>query len=69
MKKTKTFREKRLFRSKKNRMIAGVCGGIGEYFDVDPTLIRLLWVLITLFSLGAGVIAYIIACIIIPEKR
>ena len=69
MKKTKTFREKRLFKSKKNRVLDGVCGGIGEYFDVDPTLIRLLWVLITLFSLGAGVIAYIIACIIIPEKR
>ncbi len=63
-----SFKGKRLFKSKKNRMIAGVCGGIGEYFDVDPTLIRLLWALITLFSLGAGVIAYIIACIIIPEK-
>ena len=68
MKKTKTFREKRLFRSKKNRMIAGVCGGIGEYFDVDPTLIRLLWALITLFTIGTGIIAYIIAWIIIPEK-
>ena len=63
-----TFKGKKLFRSKKNRMIAGVCGGIGEYSNVDPTLIRLLWALITLFSLGAGVIAYIIAWIIIPEK-
>ena len=69
MKKTKTFREKSLFKSKKNRMIEGVCGGIAEYFDVDPTLIRLLWVLITLFSFGAGIIAYIIACVIIPEKK
>ena len=63
-----SFKGKRLFRSKKNRMIAGVCGGIGEYFDVDPTLIRLLWALITLFTIGTGIIAYIIAWIIIPEK-
>ncbi|KKG25473.1 PspC domain-containing protein, partial [Methanosarcina sp. 2.H.T.1A.15] len=50
---------KKLYRSKKNRIIAGVCGGIGEYLDVDPTLIRLLW---ALFSLnGAGIVGYIIA--------
>ena len=63
-----TFKGKRLFRSKKNRMIAGVCGGIGEYSNTDPTLIRLLWALITLFTMGTGIIAYIIAWIIIPEK-
>lgn len=57
---------KRLYRSKRNRMIAGVCGGIGEYFNVDPTFIRLLWVLFT-FAYGSGVLAYIIAWIIIPE--
>ncbi|KKG18133.1 phage-shock protein [Methanosarcina sp. 2.H.T.1A.6] len=57
---------KKLYRSKKNRIIAGVCGGIGEYLDVDPTLIRLLW---ALFSLnGAGIVGYIIAWIIIPEE-
>jgi len=67
MTKTK-IKGKRLFRSKNNRMIAGVCGGIGEYSNVDPTVIRLLWVLITLFTMGAGIIAYIIAWIIIPEK-
>lgn len=59
----------RLYRSKKNRIIAGVCGGIGEYFKVDPTLIRLLWLLISILSAGAGgLVAYIIAWIIIPEE-
>ena len=66
--KTKNLKGKRLFRSKKNRMIAGVCAGIGEYLGLDPTVIRLLWVLLTFFSGGAGVLAYIIAWIIIPEK-
>jgi phage shock protein C len=59
----------KLYRSKKNRIIAGVCGGIGEYFTVDPTIIRLLWLLISIVSAGAGgVVAYIIAWIIIPEE-
>ncbi len=57
---------KRLIRSNKNKMIAGVCGGIGEYMNVDPTIIRLIWVLFSLT--GAGILAYIIAWIIIPEK-
>ena len=58
---------KRLYRSKTDRKIAGVCGGIGEYFSIDPTLIRILWVAFTLMW-GAGLIAYIISWIIIPEK-
>jgi phage shock protein PspC (stress-responsive transcriptional regulator) len=57
----------KLYRSKKNRIIAGVCGGIGEYLKVDPTLIRLLWLLISIMG-GSGIIAYIIAWIIIPEE-
>lgn len=65
--KTKNSKGKRLFRSTKDRMIGGVCGGIAEYLDMDPTVIRLLWVLFTLMG-GAGVIAYIIAWIIIPEE-
>ena len=48
-------------------MIAGVCGGIAEYFDIDPTLVRLLGVILV-FSGGAGIIAYIIGWIIIPEN-
>ncbi|AKJ40177.1 MULTISPECIES: PspC domain-containing protein [Methanosarcina] len=58
----------RLYRSKKNRIIAGVCGGLGEYFKVDPTLIRLLWLLISIVGTGSGLVAYIIAWIIIPEE-
>lgn len=65
VKKTKTG--KRLLRSKRNRIIAGVCGGFGEYFNVDPTIVRLLWVLFTLLG-GSGILAYIIAWIVIPEK-
>jgi len=58
---------KQLYRSKHNRMIAGVCGGIGEYFEVDPTLIRLIWALSSLW-MGLGIVAYILAMIIIPEQ-
>lgn len=59
---------KRLFRSLSNRMLCGVCGGLGEYFNIDPTLVRLLVVIISLFSCFTGLIAYIIAAIIIPEE-
>ncbi len=58
---------KRLFRSKANRKLGGVCGGIAEYFALDPTLIRVLWAVAILFG-GAGLIAYIICWIMIPEK-
>jgi len=58
---------KRLYRSKKDRIIAGVCGGIGEYFKVDPTLIRLLWVVLILAQ-GIGVLSYIIFWLIVPEN-
>jgi phage shock protein PspC (stress-responsive transcriptional regulator) len=61
---------KKLYRSKNNRMIAGICGGIGEYFNIDPTLVRVLWVLLTLISLGVvGIIAYIIMWIIVPLEK
>lgn len=67
--KTKTLKGKKLLRSRKNRIIAGICGGIGEYLGIDPTVIRLLWVLFTVFSMGSGILAYIIAWIIIPEEK
>ncbi|MBN2881269.1 PspC domain-containing protein [Candidatus Woesearchaeota archaeon] len=60
--------KKRLYRSTKERIIAGVCGGLAEYFNLDPTLIRLAWAVLTVFSFGAGVFAYIVAWIIVPEK-
>ena len=58
---------KRLYKSTKDRMISGVCGGIAEYFNVDPTLIRLAAAAMALFSVGTAIIAYIVAAIIIPE--
>ncbi len=58
---------KKLYRSLENRMIAGVCGGIAEYMDLDPTIVRLAWV-VMVFGLGFGVLAYIIAWIIVPER-
>lgn len=58
---------KRLYRSRRSRMIGGVCGGIGEYLGVDPTIIRLAWLFTVIFG-GFGVFAYIVAWIIIPEE-
>lgn len=59
--------KKRLYRSKDDRMIAGVCAGLGEYFDIDPTIVRLIWVLL-FFGAGFGVVAYIVCVILIPEE-
>ena len=56
--------EKKLYKSNQNKMIDGVCGGIAEYFGIDPTVVRLLWVLFSLMG-GSGILAYIIAAIII----
>jgi phage shock protein PspC (stress-responsive transcriptional regulator) len=58
---------KKLYRSRINKILAGVCGGIGEYFDIDPTIIRLLWILF-IFAGGSGIIAYIIAWLIVPQQ-
>ena len=61
--------EKRLYRSNTDKILAGVCGGLGEYFDVDPTLVRLLWVIVSVFMAGiGGVIAYVLAWLIVPRK-
>ncbi|MDD5503301.1 MAG: PspC domain-containing protein [Candidatus Thermoplasmatota archaeon] len=59
---------KRLYRSKKDKVLGGVCGGIAEYFGIDPVLVRVGWVLGTLISMGLGIIGYIVCWIIIPEK-
>ena len=56
---------KRLYRSRRDVMIAGVCGGIAEYFDVDPTIVRLIAVVLVL-GWGSGLLAYLIAVLIIP---
>ncbi len=60
--------EKRLTRSAINKFIAGVCGGLAEYFNLDPTLVRVGYVLLTIFSAGfPGLLLYIILLIIMPE--
>ncbi len=60
---------KKLYRSDKNKIIAGVFGGLGEYTDIDPVVLRLIWVLITVFTgLVPGIIIYLLAIIIIPKK-
>ncbi|MEM2848749.1 MAG: PspC domain-containing protein [Candidatus Bathyarchaeia archaeon] len=58
---------KRLYRSRKNRVLAGVCGGLGEYLNIDPVVVRLIWVAISLVW-GFGIILYIISALIIPEE-
>lgn len=60
--------EKKLMRSHINKMICGVCGGIGEYFNIDPTIIRLIWALVTVCGAGSGLLVYIIAAVIMPEN-
>ena len=58
---------KRLYKSRSNRMICGVCGGVAEYLKLDPTIIRLLFALFCFLG-GSGILVYIIAAIIIPEE-
>ncbi len=58
--------KKKLYRSRENRMIAGVCGGLGEYLEIDPTLIRLAAVFLALWW-GGGVLLYLLAWFIVPE--
>ena len=60
---------KKLYRSIDDRVVAGVAGGIGEYYSIDPTLIRLAWVVITVLTgFVPGIVAYILAWLIVPEE-
>ena len=59
---------KRLYRSKKDRILGGVCAGLGEHLDVDPTVIRLIWAVVSVLSIGTGIVIYVLAWIIIPEE-
>lgn len=59
---------KKLYKSRKNKMIDGVCGGFADFFGIDATIIRLLFVLLVVFR-GAGVLLYIVACIVIPREK
>jgi phage shock protein C len=58
--------EKKLMRSTTDKMIAGVCGGLAEYFDIDPTLVRALFVIVTLLG-GSGILIYIVLWLVMPE--
>ena len=59
--------QKKLYRSKSNRMIVGVCADVAEYFNIDPTVVRVAWAIASIFAF-AGVIAYIVCAFVIPEK-
>ncbi len=60
---------KHLYRSRENRVFAGVCGGLGEYMGVDPVVLRVIWTLIVIFTgIFPGVLVYILAIFIIPQK-
>lgn len=64
------MKSKRIYRSNKNKVIAGVFGGLGEYFNVDPVFLRLFWILITIFTgFVPGFIAYLFVIIIIPKNQ
>jgi phage shock protein PspC (stress-responsive transcriptional regulator) len=58
---------KKLFRSRTNILIAGICGGLGDYFNIDPVFIRVI-LLLAAFACGTGILVYLIAWLIIPEK-
>lgn len=59
--------ERKLVRSRTHKVLAGVCGGVAEYFRIDPTIIRLIWIIAT-FAGGAGLLAYIVAIFVMPDE-
>jgi phage shock protein C len=60
---------KRLYRSKKDQKIGGVCGGLGEYFNIDPTIVRIIFVVLALPGGFPGIIPYFILWVVVPEKK
>ncbi len=62
-------REKRLHRSRTEKMLGGVCGGLAEYFDVDPTIVRVAWVALTILPIpGSAILAYLILWVVMPQE-
>jgi len=60
---------KKLYKSRKNRMLEGVCGGLADYFDIDPTLVRVLYAAVTLFTSGIpGLVLYVVLAVIMPPE-
>lgn len=60
--------DKRLYKIEEGKKLDGVCGGIAEYFNIDPTLVRLVWALVTLCTVGVGLIGYLVCAVIMPKK-
>lgn len=60
--------QKRLYKIEEGKKLCGVCGGIAEYFNIDPTVVRLLWIFLVLCA-GTGILAYFVAAIIMPYKN
>ena len=60
---------KRLYRSVSDKMLGGVCGGIAEYFALDPTLVRLGYILLSVFTVFSGVLAYFILWVVVPQRK
>ncbi|QAT62323.1 MULTISPECIES: PspC domain-containing protein [Tissierellales] len=58
---------RKIYRSKDNKIISGVCGGLGEYFNVDPSIMRLLWIILAFVTAGFAIIAYFICALVIPQ--
>ena len=58
---------KRIYKNREKKMLCGVCAGLAEYFDIDPTLVRVLWAVISL-GYGIGLLAYIVCAIVFPDK-
>ena len=59
--------KKRLYRTKTDRKLAGVCGGVAEYFNIDPTIVRVVWALLAFFY-GTSILLYVIMAFVVPEK-
>ena len=59
--------EKKLYRSRMDKKLVGVCGGVAKYFNIDPTMVRVAWAIVSVFA-GAGILAYIVCALIIPEE-
>lgn len=60
--------DKKLYKIEEGKKLDGVCGGLAEYLNVDPTLVRLVWALVTLCTVGVGLIGYLICAVIMPKK-
>ena len=60
--------EKKLYKSNTDKKICGVCGGLAKYLNLDVTLVRLIWAIVTLCTVGTGVVAYIVCAVIMPEE-